>query len=49
LRIDPVQLASLDQRGEDGLVPGAAVGAGEEVVLAAEGHRGVILLVSGRK
>jgi len=39
LWIDAVRLAGLDQRGEDGPVLGAAIGAGEEVVLAAEGER----------
>lgn len=34
--IDAVELAGLDERGEDRPVLGAAVGAGEEVVLAAE-------------
>src|SRR6185312_3502135 len=39
LGVHVVQLAGLDQRGEHGPVFGAAVGAGEEVVLAAEGER----------
>ena len=36
LRIDAVQLAGLDQGGQDGPVLAAAVGAGEEGVLAVE-------------
>ena len=39
LRIEPVHLAGLDQRGGDGPMLAAAVGAGEEVVLAAERDR----------
>ena len=38
LRVDAVQLAGLDERGEDRPVLGAAVGAGEESVLAVEGE-----------
>ena len=37
LRIDAVELAGLDQRGDDRPVLAAAVGAGEESVLAVEG------------
>ena len=36
LRFDAVELASLDKRGDDGPVFSAAVGAGEERVLAIE-------------
>ena len=39
VRIDAVELAGLDQRGDDRPVLAAAVGAGEERVLAIEGNR----------
>ena len=39
LRIDAVQLAGLDQRGDHGPVLAAAIGAREESVLAIEGDR----------
>jgi hypothetical protein len=39
LRIDVVEFAGLNQGGEDGPVLGAAIGAGEEMVFAAEGER----------
>ena len=38
VRVDAVQLAAFDQRGEDGPVFGAFVGAGEQSVLAIEGQ-----------
>ena len=38
-RLDAVELAGLDQRGDDGPMLGAAVGAGEERVLAVERDR----------
>ena len=34
VRIDAVQLAGLDERGDDGPVPSAAVGTGEERIFA---------------
>ena len=37
LRVDAVELAGLDERGDDGPVLSAAVGAGEERILAIEG------------
>jgi len=39
LRIDAVQLAGLDQRGEDGPVLTATIRPGEERILAIEGNR----------
>ena len=39
VRIDAVELAGLDQRGDDRPVFPAAVGAGEERILAIEGDR----------
>ena len=39
LRVDAVELAGLDQRSDDGPVLGAAVGAGEQSVLAIERDR----------
>ena len=39
LRIDAVELAGLDQRGDDGPVLAAAVGAGEEGILAVQRER----------
>lgn len=38
-RLDAVELAGLDERGDDGPMPGAAVGAGEQGVLARERER----------
>jgi len=49
LRIDAVQLAGLDQRGEAGPVLGAGIVAGEQCIFAIESNREVILPVSGRK
>src|SRR3990167_3946420 len=37
LRVDAVELAGLDERGQDGPVFAAAVGAGEQGVLAVQG------------
>ena len=39
VRLDADELAGLDQRGDDRPVLGAAVGAGEERILAVEGER----------
>jgi hypothetical protein len=49
LGIDPVQLGGLDQGVDRGGSPAAVVGSGEEIVLAAEGNRPVILPMSGRR
>ena len=49
VRLDGEQLAGFDQRGDDRPVLGAAVGAGEQGVLAVEGNRAVILPMSGKK
>jgi hypothetical protein len=38
LGIDAVELASLDERGDDGPMFSAAIGAGEERILAIEGN-----------
>ena len=38
VRLDAVELAGLDERGDDGPMLGAAVGAGEQRVLAVEGE-----------
>jgi len=48
VRFDARELAGLDQRGDDGPMLAAAVGAGEQVVLAAERYCPFILPVSGR-
>ena len=45
---DAAQLTVFDQRGDDGPVVAAAVGAGEERVLAVESHSPFILPMSGR-
>src|SRR6476620_159734 len=47
LRIDAVHFASFDERGNDRPMLAATVGASEEMVLAAERNRGVILPISG--
>jgi len=38
VRVDAVQLAGLDERGDDGPVLAPAVGAGEERILSGEGE-----------
>ena len=48
-RIDAVQLAALDQRGQDRPVLGAFIRAGEQGVLAVQRNRPVILPISGRR
>ena len=47
VRIDAVQLAALDQRGEDGPVLGALVRAGEQAIFLAESRHPSILPMSG--
>ena len=49
LRVDAVELGGADQRVHEGGPVAAALGAGEEPCLAAEGNRAVILPMSGRK
>jgi hypothetical protein len=49
LRIDLVELTGLDQRGDNAPVLAAAVGPGEERILAIERNRSVILPISGRR
>jgi hypothetical protein len=48
-RLDAVELAGLDQRGDDGPVLGATVGAGEQCIFPVERDRSAILPMSGRK
>ena len=48
LRIDVVELAGLDERGDDRPVLSPAVGTREERVLAIERHHPFILPMSGR-
>jgi len=48
LGIDVVEAAGLNQRKDDGGALPAAVGAGEEPRLPAQGHHWVILPMSGR-
>ena len=48
VRIDVVELAGLDQRGDDGPMLGAAIGAGEERILPVECHCPFILPMSGK-
>lgn len=48
-RIDAVELAGLDQGGDDGPVFRAAVGAGEEGILAGQGHPPFILPMSAKR
>ena len=45
---DTAELASLDQRGDDGPVLAAAIGAGKERILAIQRNLAVILPISGR-
>ena len=45
---DAIQLRGFDQRAEDGPAPGAAIAAGEQMVLAAKGHRPFILPMSAK-
>jgi hypothetical protein len=49
LRIDVVELGSLDQREQHGSAFAAAIGTGEQPCLAAEGYQPFILPMSGRK
>ena len=49
VRVDGVELAAFDERSEYCPMMGAFVRAGEQAVLSVEGHRAVILPVSGRK
>jgi hypothetical protein len=48
LRIDVVELGSLDQREQHGSAFAAAIGTGEQPCLAAEGNYPSILPISGR-
>ena len=48
LELDTDQLAGLDERGEYGPVLGAAIGSGEESILAGERQHRDILPMSGR-
>ena len=48
LRINSVEFAGLDERGDGGPVFGSGVMASEERVLPVEGNRGFILPMSGR-
>lgn len=46
-RIDAIELAGLDERGNDGPILGPAVRVGEECILAIERHHPFILPMSG--
>jgi len=48
-RLDIIKLCSGQQRSDDCPAGRAAVGSGEQVVLAAEGYQPFILPMSGRK
>ena len=47
--VEVVQLGGFDEAVEGGGAFGATVRTGEQLILAADGHRAVILPVSGRK
>ena len=47
LRIEAIEFGALDQRVHRGGAVAASVGAGEEIVLATDGHRPFILPMSG--
>jgi hypothetical protein len=49
LRVEAIKLGGLDQRIHGGGAMAAGIGAGEQIILAANGNRAVILPNSGRK
>src|SRR5712691_9512214 len=49
LRVEGVELGAFDQRVHCGGAPAAGIGAGEQIVLAADRNRPVILPMSGRR
>src|SRR3954468_5656041 len=49
LRIEAVELGALDQGIQSGGAMPAGIGAGEEIILAADRHHAVILPMSGKR
>ena len=49
LRVEAVEFGAFDQRVERSGAAAAGIGAGEQVILAADRNRSVILPMSGRK
>jgi len=49
LRVETVKLCALDQRVDRSGAAAAGIGAGKQIILAADGNHPVILRISGRK
>jgi hypothetical protein len=49
LGVESVELGAFDQRVDRGGAPAAGIGAGKQIILAANGNRLVILPMSGRR